>query len=177
MFYILISLLLGMIPDVLYYVLLITKIKNVKEKRLILFILLAITYITTYMIFRYNFYLYMIHGIIIYLIIKFLYKSKINDYFLIIFLYSYYFINSLFCYFLISNYNIALIVNKIMLFVPLIFIKKLQKLYQNYNKMWNRNDSKNYPIKSITLRNISLFSMNVLIVSIYMALIYIISIM
>lgn len=176
MLYIFISLLLGMIPDVLYYVLLITRIKNVKEKKIILFILLAAIYIVTYMIFRYNFYLYILHGILIYLSLKLLYKSKINDYFLVSFLYSYYFINSLSCYFLISNYAVALVINKIMLFVPLIFNKKLQKLYQNYNKMWNRNNKRKYPIKSITLRNTTLLVTNILIVSINITLIYIMSI-
>ena len=58
MIYFFISLLLGAIPDVLYYYLYITKIKEIKSRRIILFILILCIYLIFNLFIAYNFYFY-----------------------------------------------------------------------------------------------------------------------
>lgn len=175
MMYFLISLLLGAIPDVLYYYLYITKIKDIKSKKIILFILMFLNYIIFNMILRYNLYLYLLYDIMMFMFIKLLYKSEINDFFLVLFIDIYYIFLSSFCFFLIPNYAIALLASKIFMFLPLIYKNKIMNLYKSYCKMWNRNDNAKYPIKSLTLRNISLISLNAIVIILDFFLLYIIN--
>lgn len=143
MFYILISLLLGMIPDVLYFMLFIIYAKNIKEHKLKLFIMLAIGYILLIMICRYQYIFYIAFVLYIYLIIKWLYKSQINDLFIIILAFMYLTIIGYIFYVLIHDYTIYYIVDRILLFLPLIVFKnKIRNVYLSYSKMWNRNDKK-----------------------------------
>ena len=57
MIYFLISILLGAIPDVLYYYLWLKNIKEIKNKKFLLFLIILIGYVVIFMILRYNFYL------------------------------------------------------------------------------------------------------------------------
>ena len=172
MIYFLVSILLGAIPDVLYYYLWLKNIKEIKDKKFLLFLIILIGYVVIFMILRYNFYLYLIFYLYIYFNLKFIYKSKINDFFLMLFIDVYYILMSILCFFLIPNYAIALILNKILLFIPLIFKKKVVKMYKSYCKMWNRNREVKQPIKSLTLRNISLVILNLVITISDILLIY-----
>lgn len=175
MFYILISLLLGMIPDVLYFMSFIIYAKNIKEHKLKLFIMLAIGYILLIMICRYQYIFYIAFVLYIYLIIKWLYKSQINDLFIIILAFMYLTIIGYIFYVLIHDYTIYYIVDRILLFLPLIVFKnKIRNVYLSYSKMWNRNDKNK--IKSLTIRNSALFLMNTTILITFLVLLYILSI-
>lgn len=175
MFYVLISLLLGMIPDVLYFMLFIIYDKNIKEHKLKLFIMLAIGYILLIMICRYQYIFYIAFVLYIYLIIKWLYKSQINDLFIIILAFMYLTIIGYIFYVLIHDYTIYYIVDRILLFLPLIVFKnKIRNVYLSYSKMWNRNDKNK--IKSLTIRNSALFLMNTTILITFLVLLYILSI-
>lgn len=167
---IILSLVLGAGLDSLYYYLYISKIKEIKKKKILLYILIFVGYVFLFMILRYNLYLYLIFYVYIYLILKFIYKSQINDFFLLIFIDFYVLLLSIGCFYLIPNYNIALIINKIMIFIPLIFINKLRNFYNLNCKMWNRNRQIKMPIKSLTLRNICLIIFNIFIVINYVIL-------
>lgn len=168
-----VSLILGILPEVFYYYLYLKNIKEIKNKKIILFVLTFILYFLSMFLSQHNFYLYIFYDISLYIMLKLIFKSKINDFFLIIFLEVYSYLLSCICFFLIPNYIIAFIINRIMLFIPLIFKNKIIKLYNNYKLMWNRNDKKKFPIKSVTLRNISLVIMNALILLAYLTLLYI----
>lgn len=170
-----VSLIFGAGIDSLYYYLYISKIKNIKNNNLILYILIFIGYVILYMLLQYKLYLYLIFYIYIYIILKYIYKSQINDFFITIFLDLYFIIISILCYFLIPNYLVALLIDKIMLFIPLIFINKIKKLYKFYCKLWNRNREAKMPIKSLTLRNISLFLLNILILASDLLLVHLIN--
>ena len=63
----------------------------------------------------------------------------------------------------LSNYAIIYFIQRILLFLPFIFKNKFNILYKKYYKLWNRNDNEKRPIKSITLRNISLILLNSII--------------
>lgn len=162
------------IPDTIYYYLMIKNIKNLKSSKK-LYLLIFVGYIFIYMVFQYNLYLYLVFYIYIYWILKLLFKSKINDFFLMLFVDFYYIILSIICYFLIPNYFLAYLLNKILLFIPLIFKNKLRKMYILYTKMWNRNREVKQPLKSITLRNICVVLLNITIVILNFCLLYLLN--
>lgn len=167
-----VSILLGAGLDGLYYYLYIIKIKGIKSKRLLLYFLIFIGYVVLFMVLRYNLYLYLIFYLYVYLILKFIYKSQINDFFIAVFLDIFYISISTCCFFLIKNYIIALIIDKILLFIPLLFSNKLKNIYDKYCNFWNRNHKIKQPIKSLTLRNLSLTLFNLIILISDLLLIY-----
>lgn len=157
------SLFLGMLPEVLFLSLYIKFTKNIKGKEIKLIGLLSIGYILLIMLCRYQLIFYIVYIIYSYLITKKLYKSHISDIFIISIAYAYMTLISFICFKTISNYWIGFIINKIVLFIPLLFKKYLNKFYKLYISLWNIN--KNAKIKSITLRNISLVFVNTLIIT------------
>lgn len=167
-----ISLFLGILPDVFYYFIYIKKIKEIKSKNILFFILIFINYIVCIMLIQHQFYLYIIQDIVMYLIIKKLYKSQINDMFLIIFLELYMLILALISFNLINNYLIAYITYRVLLFLPLLLKNEIIECYKKYTKLWNRHNIPN-KIKSITLRNISLVVLNIMIILMYIILLHI----
>lgn len=167
-----ISLFLGILPDILYYFIYIKKIKEIKTKNILFFILLSINYFFCIMLIQHQFYLYIIQDIIIYLIINKLYKSQINDMFLIIFLELYMLVLALISFNLINNYLLAFITYRVLLFLPLLFKGDIIEYYKKYTKLWNRHNIPNQ-IKSITLRNISLVVLNIMIILMYIILLHI----
>lgn len=177
----LISLLLGMFPEVLFFTMYLIYTKNIKEKRLKLFLLISIAYILCVMIIRHQVIYYIVFLFLIYLILKILYKKKtqIIDIFIINISFAYVALISSICFSFVNNnyilYYIMLVINRVLLFLPFIFKKKFNYLYKIYCNLWNRTTDKNRPIKSITLRNISLILLNSLIFLINLATISIIN--
>jgi len=168
MYYIL-SILLGLVPEVLFFTLFITYTKNIKEKRIKLFILIAISYFLCILIQEYQVLFYILWEICIYLACKILYKKKVQiiDIFIITIAYAW---NLILSFILmnfaekdLSNYVLIYIIERIILFMPFIFKNKFNVLYIKYCKLWNRNNKEKRPIKSITLRNISLILLNIFI--------------
>lgn len=165
------SILFGLLPEALYFVLFLIFAKNIKEKRIKLFLLISLSYILCIMIIRYKLLLYVIFIFSMYLILKILYKKKalITDIFLFAISMTYLVLISYIFYILMIKYNVDSFICylgvRIFLFLPIITLKnKFNKIYKIYCKFWNRNDKENRPIKSITLRNISLMSINLLII-------------
>lgn len=165
----LLGILLGMIPEVLYFTLFLTYTKNIREKRIKLFGLLCIAYIICLLLQRCVIAYYILLIILMYLAMKFLYKKKVQiiDVFIIGISYLWLAILS---YILMnfvsqdmSNYMLIYLIQRILLFLPFLFKKHFNKFYKKYYKLWNRNDKEKRPIKSITLRNISLILLNAVI--------------
>lgn len=163
------SIFLGLIPEVLYFTLFITYCKNIKEKRIRLFLFISLAYVLCMFIQKYKIFYYVLFIALIYWIMKIVYKEKtqIIDVF-VISLGSLY-LTLLSCISLtlfnkdLSNYYFIMIISRILLYLPFIFHKYFYILYRKYCKFWNRNDNEKRPIKSITLRNISLILLNCLI--------------
>ena len=158
----LISLVIGMVPEVLFFTLFISYCKDIKDKRFKLFLLLSLGYVLLIMIVRYQVMFYILYVIYSYLVIKFLYKSHISDIFMISCGFMYVAIISFICYKMIPNYWLAIMINRFVLITPLFFKNKLKFVFLKYLALWNRNDKQK--IKSITLRNASLLFTNILIV-------------
>ena len=156
-----VNLFLGMVPEVIFFCVFLTTCKEIKNKFLSLFILNILSYIGAGILTSYSIFSYILYIFAQYVILKLLYKDKIEyiDVFLITISHVYVFIIGLVCYKLVNNYYVAFILDRILLFVPFIFSKKLKNIYQLYKKAWNRN--KENKIRSISLRNISLIILNV----------------
>ena len=180
MFYLL-SIIFGLIPDVLYFTLFFIVVKNLKEKRIKLFLLIALSYFICMTIQQWNILCYLFFMISIYGILKLLYRKQIQviDIFIIGLSYLWQIIISLILStFLkedLSNYYILYVLNLILMFSPFVFKNKFNILYKKYCKFWNRCDNEKRPIKSITLRNISLILFNSLIFILNMIVINIIN--
>ena len=166
---IILSIFLGLIPEVLYFTLFITYCKNIKEKRIRLFLFISLAYVLCMFIQKYKIFYYVLFIALIYWIMKIVYKEKtqIIDVFVISLAMIYVCLLSMLSYPLVNNnyinYYILYLIDRILLFIPFIFKSKLNKIYLIYCKLWNRNDEEIRPIKSITLRNISLIVINIFI--------------
>lgn len=176
---ILMSIILGLLPEVLYFTMFIICTKDIKEKKIRLGVLISIAYILCMFVQRYKVIYYILFIVLVYAILKLLYKKKtqIIDIFIISITYLYLTIISLFCFMFVksdlSNYYIISIINRILLGLPFIFKNKFNLLYKKYCSLWNRNDKPNKVIKSVTLRNISLILLNFLVFIINITCIYI----
>lgn len=181
MLQILLSLVLGMLPEVLYFTLFLINTKKIKDKKFKLFIGISIAYIICIMISRFKIVYYVSFIFLLYLILKILYKDKaqIIDVFVISISTMYLSLTSYLCFKAVTNnyivYYIMLILHRIILFIPFLFKNNFFKLYKTYCSLWNRDDSRKRHIKSLTLRNISLISLNVFIFLLNTLCLYIIS--
>ena len=164
---IILSLLLGIFPQSLYFTLFLTKVKDINKKKHLLISLIFIIIMLSVMIVKYNIYLYLIIIPLIYLAMKLLYKKKVQiiDLFLIAIAYGYLSIISYLCSFMIKDtmnlYWIAYIINNILLFAILLFKKYIIKAYKKYIQLWNRKPENK--VRSISVRNVSLISLNIFI--------------
>lgn len=168
--YYIISILLGLLPEVLYFTMFLVYTKNLKEKKIKLFLLISIAYFICLLLQQYKTLYYLFFLFSIYIILKLLYKNKtqIIDIFIISLTFLYLIILSLISSFILKGnyenlilYYFLYIINRIMIFIPFIFKDKFNILYKRYCELWNRNDKIKRPLKSITLRNISLIMLNV----------------
>ena len=177
--YYLISVLFGLIPEVLFITLFLSFAKGIKEKRIKLFFIVSIVYFLSMLIQQYKTIYYVMFIFLLYLSLKLVYKKKtqIIDLFVASIPFMWISILSYLCFLILnkdlSNYYILYIVDRIVLYLPLIFSKHFNKIYKKYCKLWNRNDKEKRPIKSITLRNISLLIINI---TIFLMNLYVISI-
>lgn len=135
---ILISILFGLIPEVLFFTLFITCAKGIKKKRIKLFLLMSIAYIICMFIKRYEVFYYCLFVVLIYIILKILYgnKTQIIDIFVISLSTLYLTIISfIFSRFITNSYFMALILNRIALFLIFIFKDKFNHLYKIYCRL------------------------------------------
>lgn len=176
---IILSIFLGMLPEVIYFYLFFIYVKNIKEKRIKLFLGILISYLLCIFLAPYEIFYYVIFIVFLYATLKILYLKEIQiiDVFIVMYGISYLALLSLLIYFAydFKSYVVCYIINRILLFSIFIFRKHFNKLYIKYCKYWNRNDNIKRPIKSITLRNVSLIILNCIIFIINMICIYMIN--
>lgn len=162
------ELIIGQIPEAIYFALFMIYAKGLKEKRILFTILMVAEYILLTRFLIYNISFQIIYTFMTFIIMKILYKEKsqIIDIFifteslilLLIFTVPFLVLNNF-----INNIYIVCIISKISLFIFFFFIKKyLFKINNKYYKLWNRNDYEKRKIKSLTLRNISIVTFNIL---------------
>lgn len=165
--YIITGILLGTIFEILFITVMFYKIKGLKDKKILLFIGTFITYFLSGFITSYSYnnqYLfYIIFNVIYFFMLKLIYKKNINivDFFVIYYIGM---IMSFGCLILmkIFGYNYLSYMGSRIIFTILMLISsKFNKLYKFYLYNWNRH--KDNKIKSITTRNITIISCNLML--------------
>ena len=165
----LMSILLGLIPEVLFIVLFLSFAKNLKEKRVWLFLCMSIGYVFLMVIQQFKILYYVLFMFMMYLSLKIVYgkKTQIIDLFVASIPYMWLTTVAYICFLFfnedLSNYYILFLIDRIIIFIPLILRKHYNKIYKKYCNLWNRNNNEKRPMKSITLRNISLVTINITI--------------
>lgn len=171
------NIMVGMLPEVIFFTLFLIYTKDLKTKRKFLFLGILVSYILCIMIRQYIIMYYLIFILSIWLIEKIVYRENTDaiDIFVFtvatVYLSFVGFICSRFLSKDMHNYYFILVFNRIALFIPFIFRSQFHNLYLKYKKFWNRNDAEKRNLKSISLRNISLIGLNIFIFSINIFLI------
>lgn len=173
------ELLLGQIPEAIYFALFMIYAKNLKEKRLLFTFLMVVEYIILTRIIMFNSWFQILYTAITFIILKVLYKEKaqVTDIFtfcigsimLMIISASYFFIIGP----LVKNFYLGITINRLFLFaVVLILNTRLYKIQNLYKKLWNRNDKVSKKMKSTTFRCINLVVFNVMFYVINIGMLY-----
>lgn len=142
--------------------------KNIKEKRLLLICIMTIQYLLLMRLFPFNVWFQLIYTFMSFVNLKVLYKEKaqVTDIFLfasasillILFSGITYF-SAMLTY---NNYTISLILNRIlMLSFILLFKNGIRNKYKEFCSLWNRHNNPK-KIRSLTLRNISIITFNLM---------------
>ena len=159
---------LGQIPEALFFSLFMIFTKQLKEKRIMFIILMILEYLILQKLIHFDICLQISYTAFTFIILKLLYKEKsqITDIFtftigsilMIVIDMAVYFISSLFT----NNFLIIITIDRILLFAILFLLRnKLPKIQNLYKKLWNRNDKKEKKIKSTTFRCINVIIFNV----------------
>lgn len=156
----LISMLLGMIPEVLYITLMTSYLEGIETKRIRLFVLNSFGYIVLIMVCRFELIFYIAYIIYLYWVLKLMFKVQITSFFMISVVFSSVAWISFVCSFY-PNYYVGYVISRTMLYTIYLFRANFYILYKRYRACWNRNIT--HKIKSITLRNCSLVFINAMI--------------
>ena len=173
------EMLLGQIPEALYFSLFMIFTKQLKEKRIAFILLMTLEYLIIQKLIHFNIWLQIIYTLFVFVILKLLYKEKtqitdiftftIASMFLIIVDIPIYFIGRIFT----SNYFIIFVFERIVVFTTLFLLKnKLPKIQNMYKKLWNRNDKEKKKIKSTTFRCINIIVFNLSFYLLNIAMLY-----
>ena len=167
----LLEILVGLIPEAIYFSLFIIYAKKLNNKRLLFTLIMIFEYFALKCFIKFNMLFQFIYTIMVYINLKVLYKDKaiITDIFvfmiasliLIISSAVTYGIGALFIKDIIISFYVSLVLNRILIFFILyIFRNKLSEFYKIYKFFWNRHRKIKVKIKSLTLRNISIILFN-----------------
>lgn len=156
----LISMLLGMIPEVLYITLMTSYLEGIETKRIRLFVLNSFGYIVLIMVCRFELIFYIAYIIYLYWVLKLIFKVQITSFFMISVVFSSVAWISFVCSFY-PNYYVGYVISRTMLYTIYLFRDNFYIFYKRYRACWNRNTT--HKIKSITLRNCSLVFINAMI--------------
>lgn len=173
------EMLLGQVPEAIYFALFMIFTKRLKEKRVLFTILMVIEYLLLIRTMPFNLYSHIGYFIITYIILKMLYKEKcqIIDIFTLAIASILLIILDLILYFTIgkltNNYTLFAVIDKIILLGFVCLIKnKLPKLQAIYKKLWNRNDREKKKIKSTTFRSLNIVIFNITFYIINLGMLY-----
>ena len=158
--------LLGQLPEAIYFAIFMMSAKKLVNKRLLLIILMSAEYILLINALHFSVWAHTLYFIMSYIILKMLYKEKsqITDIFTLgIASLSLMLVSSI-CYIIISttvkDMILCNIIAKGILFLVLfIFRNKLYNIQKLYKKLWNRNN-KPKRIKSATFRCVNIVIFN-----------------
>lgn len=163
------TIIFALIPEVLYFTLFIIFTKRYPNKRFLLFVLLLIGYIVLKIFLPINIYFQILFTLYVPVILKLLYKRKFHISDMFVFSYASILLILISClslpiFFIFNNYILAFIINRILMFLILFFLKdKLNKIYTFFILQWNRNYDFPNKFKAITIRQFCVICLNVMI--------------
>ena len=174
---ILITYVLGAVPEAIFFSLFLILSKGIKEKKLLFTVLMYIEFVLLKMIISYDVWFQIAYTFMTLLVLKVLYKDKaqITDIFafsagsLLLILVSAisYSVSML----VFNSYVIAYIINRFFLFGVLFLLRnKLNPLYERFMKLWNRKP--NQKVRSLTVRNVSVIIFNLMFCIINLGMIF-----
>lgn len=162
----------------IYFALFLIIGKDLKSKRILLTCIMILEYILLKQFIHFDVWFQFIYTFMSFVNLKVLYKDKaqITDIFLFAVASIILIILSILVYashiFIYNNYDLARVLNRVLLFTFLYFSKnKIRKWYKEFYSLWNRHHNSN-KIKSLTVRNISVISFNVMFWVINLCMIY-----
>lgn len=135
--------------------------KGITKRKFLFYVLLLVSGAICSLIYRWQLWYYIAYIASVYFIMWKLYKSHISDLFVFLVFFSWIAITSYVGFMLFDNMVLIYITQRILMFSIFAFRGKFNKWYKLYRELWNRRDDGR--IKSLTLRNISLISLNVFI--------------
>lgn len=172
------ELVLGQIPEAVYFALFMIFVKKLNSKKLLFTTLMIIEYIFLKCFLVYTTWFQVMYFILAFVIMKMLYKDKANvtDIFTLgiasVILIFTGFISYVLIYFTFKNMVIGAILVRIITFALLfIFKDKLSKINALYKKLWNRSKIK-YKMKSTTFRALNLVIFNLSFVIINLGILF-----
>lgn len=175
------ELLLGQIPEAIYFALFMIFAKGLKEKRLLFTFLMICEYLLLKYFIKFNIWFQISYTIITFIILKFIYKEKaqITDIFTFTIASIILILSCSVLYFIIwktiNNFIIYVILNRLLLILFLIiFHNKLYKIQKLYKRLWNRNDKNKNKIKSTTFRAINVVIFNIIFYIINLGMLFMI---
>ena len=173
------EMLLGQVPEAIYFSLFMIFTKQLKEKRALFIALMIIEYLLLIRTMPFNLYSHIGYFIITFIILKLLYKEKaqITDVFTMAISSIILITIDALVYFsigtLTQNYFIAMLIDRILIFTVILLLKnKLPRIQDTYKKLWNRNDKEKKKIKSTTFRCINLIIFNFSFYAINLMMLY-----
>lgn len=163
------EILIGQIPEAIYFSLFMIFTKNLKSKRILFTALMVIEYLLCLNSMPYDMVSHVLFFIMSYLTLKILYKEKsqITDIFTFAIGSVVLMIISIVSYFIVwktvNIYYVALALNRILIILFLILTyNKLYKIQNLYKRFWNRNDKIKKKMKSTTFRALNLVIFNIM---------------
>ena len=170
------EIILGQIPEAIYFALFMILTKGLKEKRLLFTCLMILEYILVMNVEIFSTWAHVIYIGLTFVALKVLYKEKaqITDVFTFgiasLVLMGVSLLSTLV---LLLNFNLGIIVSRILPFVLLfIFKHKLHNIQKLYKKLWNRNDKVKTIMKSATFRCLNVIIFNLMFYTINAGMIY-----
>ena len=159
------QLILGQIPEAIYFALFMIFAKNLKDKRIIFILIMIFEYIALTQLIQFNVWLQVIYTFMTYLNLKVFYKEKARITDICTFMIASIFLiaSSALCFmFLKIDISLVTLINRIILFSLLFIFKNKLKIIENiYNKIWNRHNIPN-TIKSVTFRSLFIVIFNLM---------------
>lgn len=167
---------LGQIPEAIYFALFMILTKQLKKKKILFTIIMILEYILLKRLFTFNIWFQISYTLMTYITLKVLYKenSQVTD----VFTFGISSLVLIVCsivsggLFLI-NPIVGIIFSRLLLFaIIFIFKNKLYNIQKLYKYHWNRNDKVNTKIKSTTFRCLNVVIFNLMFYIINAGMIY-----
>ena len=173
------ELLLGQIPEAIYFALFMIFTKELKSKRFLYVVLMIAEYLLLKHFIEFSIWFQIAYTIIQFTILKILYKEKaqVTDIFTFAIASIILILSCGILYFLvwktINNYIVYVVLNRMFLMLFLIiFHNKLHKIQDLYKLLWNRNDKKKTKMKSTIFRAVNLVLFNIMFYIINLGMIF-----